>query len=57
MIFCLNISIFYDIVFLVAELSSTVYWRTPFNAICNPKQLVEYIVMDIEVIKEKVSNK
>lgn len=39
---------------LVAEVTSTVYWRTPFESICNPKQLIEYIVMDLEVIKEKV---
>lgn len=38
---------------LVAEVNSTTYWRYPFNAICNPKQLVEYIVMDIEPIMEK----
>ncbi|KAI4459679.1 nonsense-mediated mrna decay protein 3 [Holotrichia oblita] len=37
----------------VAELSSTNFWRYPFNSICNPKQLVEYIVMDIECIMYK----
>ncbi|XP_066150044.1 60S ribosomal export protein NMD3 [Euwallacea fornicatus] len=37
----------------ISELNSTNYWRTPFNAICNPKQLVEYIVMDIEPIMDK----
>ncbi|CAG9865332.1 unnamed protein product [Phyllotreta striolata] len=37
----------------IAEVSSTVYWRNPFSAICNPKQLVEYIVMDIEPIMDK----
>lgn len=36
----------------VSDLSATVYWRNPFTAICNPKQLVEYIVMDIEILKE-----
>ncbi|CAH0725297.1 unnamed protein product, partial [Brenthis ino] len=36
----------------VCDLSSTQYWRYPFNAICNPKQLVEYIVMDIDILKE-----
>lgn len=35
---------------LVAELSSNVFYRQPFEAICNPKQLVEYIVMDIEIV-------
>jgi len=38
---------------LVAEVSSTVYWRNNFNSICDPKQLTEYIVMDIEPIKYK----
>lgn len=37
----------------IAELNSTVYWRHPFDAICNPKQLTEYIVMDIELIQFK----
>lgn len=38
---------------LVAEINSTTYWRYPFNSICNPKQLVEYVVMDIEPIMDK----
>ncbi|KAJ3641156.1 hypothetical protein Zmor_027673 [Zophobas morio] len=37
----------------IAEINSTVYWRNPFNPICNPKQLVEYVVMDIEPIMDK----
>ncbi|XP_060525572.1 60S ribosomal export protein NMD3 isoform X2 [Cylas formicarius] len=37
----------------IAELNSVTYWRNPFNAICNPKQLVEYVVMDIEPIMDK----
>lgn len=37
----------------IAELSANVYYRQPFEAICNPKQLTEYIVMDIEVILDK----
>lgn len=41
---------------LVAELNATVYYRQPFDAICNPKQLIEYIVMDIEVILHKDRN-
>ncbi|KAM3967174.1 LOW QUALITY PROTEIN: 60S ribosomal export protein NMD3 [Aphomia sociella] len=36
----------------VCDLSATVYWRYPFTPICNPKQLVEYIVMDIDILKE-----
>jgi nonsense-mediated mRNA decay protein 3 len=37
----------------IAEMNSTVYYRQPFEAICNPKQLVEYIVMNIEIIHYK----
>jgi nonsense-mediated mRNA decay protein 3 len=37
----------------ITEMNSTAYWRSPFGAICNPKQLVEYVVMDIEPIMDK----
>ncbi|XP_056644331.1 60S ribosomal export protein NMD3 [Diorhabda sublineata] len=37
----------------IAEVNATTFYRNPFGAICNPKQLVEYIVMDIEPIKDK----
>lgn len=37
----------------IAELDSNIYWRYNFNSICDPKQLIEYIVMDIEPIKHK----
>uniref|UniRef100_A0A1B0FCV2 60S ribosomal export protein NMD3 n=1 Tax=Glossina morsitans morsitans TaxID=37546 RepID=A0A1B0FCV2_GLOMM len=37
----------------IAELSSQAYFRNPFEAICNPPQLVEYVVMDVEIIMEK----
>ncbi|XP_015512894.1 60S ribosomal export protein NMD3 [Neodiprion lecontei] len=37
----------------IAEINATTYWRYPFNSICNPKQLTEYVVIDIEPIKEK----
>lgn len=36
----------------IAEVSGQLYWRTPFDAILNPRQLSEYIVMDIELLKE-----
>lgn len=29
------------------------YWRYPFTSICNPKQLVEYVIIDIEPIMDK----
>lgn len=50
-----NLSFIHIIFFLVCEVSATVYWRNPFSPICNPKQLVEYIVMDIDILKEHVS--
>jgi len=37
----------------IAEVNSSIYWRYPFHSICNPKQLVEYVVMDIEPILDK----
>lgn len=37
----------------IAEISSTNYFRYPFTAICDPKQLVEYTVMDIEIIRDR----
>ncbi|KAF5284483.1 hypothetical protein FQA39_LY17018 [Lamprigera yunnana] len=37
----------------ITEVTSTVYWRYPFKAICNPSQLIEYVVMDIEPIIDK----
>ncbi|XP_055682662.1 60S ribosomal export protein NMD3 [Lutzomyia longipalpis] len=36
----------------MAELNSTIYYRAPFDPICNPKSLQEYIVMDIEIIPD-----
>ncbi|CAD1475981.1 unnamed protein product, partial [Heterotrigona itama] len=35
------------------KLNATLYWRHNFNSICDPKQLIEYTVMDIEQIKYK----
>lgn len=38
-----------------AEISSTNYFRYPFLSICDPKQLVEYTVMDVEIMKNRKS--
>ena len=38
---------------IVADLNSTLYWKHPFDAIFNPKQLVEYVVMDIRQIDDQ----
>lgn len=37
----------------MAEINGNAYFRSPFVAICDPKQLVEYTVMDIEIIKNR----
>ncbi|KAL1437149.1 hypothetical protein MTO96_049135 [Rhipicephalus appendiculatus] len=36
----------------VSELSSQQFWRQPFGALCTPKQLTEYVVMDINFVKD-----
>lgn len=37
----------------VAEVSSSLFWRHPFTSICNPPQLIEFTVMDMEVLPPK----
>lgn len=37
----------------MAEISGVNYFRYPFLPICDPKQLIEYTVMDIEIIKNR----
>lgn len=37
----------------MAEISGANYFRYTFSPICDPKQLIEYTVMDIEIIKER----
>lgn len=37
----------------IAEISGMNYFRYPFTSICDPKQLVEYTVMDIEIIRDR----
>lgn len=29
------------------------YWRHPFNSLCNPRQLEEFIVMDMDIIRDQ----
>lgn len=36
----------------IADISAGVYWRDPFVSICGPKQLVEYIIMNVEIISD-----
>lgn len=40
-------------IFLVAEINGATFWRTPFVSLCSPKQLTEYMVMDVDLIKER----
>ncbi len=37
----------------VTDISASSFFKTPFGTLCIPRQLVEYTVMDIEVVKDK----
>ncbi|CAH0381717.1 unnamed protein product [Bemisia tabaci] len=37
----------------VADLTGMVYWRNPFQMIFHSKQLIEFIVMDIELVRNE----
>ncbi len=37
----------------VADVSNTVYWRTPFSPLCDYKQLHEFYVLHIEPLESK----
>ncbi|XP_076457169.1 60S ribosomal export protein NMD3-like [Babylonia areolata] len=37
----------------LAELSSQAYWRTPFTALVGPKQMTQFMVMDVEHVADK----
>lgn len=37
----------------VAEIDTNTYWRHPFNNLLNPRQLDEFIIMDIDIIREQ----
>uniref|UniRef100_A0A7N8Y4G4 60S ribosomal export protein NMD3 n=1 Tax=Mastacembelus armatus TaxID=205130 RepID=A0A7N8Y4G4_9TELE len=37
----------------IAEVDGNTYWRNPFNGLCNPRQLEEFIVMDIDIIRDQ----
>lgn len=39
--------------FAVAEIDGNTYWRHPFNSLFHPKQLEEFIIMDINRVQEK----
>ncbi|MGH0148638.1 UNVERIFIED_CONTAM: hypothetical protein FKN15_033802 [Acipenser sinensis] len=35
-----------------AEVDGNTYWRSPFHSLCSPRQLEEFIVMDIETVRD-----
>ncbi|CAG2197188.1 NMD3 [Mytilus edulis] len=37
----------------VAEVKGPQYWRYPFLNVCEPKQLVEFMVIDVEIVADK----
>ncbi|NWQ81419.1 NMD3 protein, partial [Columbina picui] len=37
----------------IAEVDGNTYWRHPFNSLFHPKQLEEFIIMDINRVQEK----
>ncbi|XP_053382843.1 60S ribosomal export protein NMD3-like isoform X5 [Mercenaria mercenaria] len=37
----------------VAEVSGQAYWRSPFVSLCSPKQLIEYMVMQVDIVLDK----
>lgn len=36
----------------VAEISSNVFWRSPFQSLCSLKNLTEYVVMDVDAVMD-----
>lgn len=43
----------FNVACAVAELNGPTFWRSPFNNLCESKQLAEFIVMDLEFVSEK----
>uniref|UniRef100_A0A671NV83 60S ribosomal export protein NMD3 n=1 Tax=Sinocyclocheilus anshuiensis TaxID=1608454 RepID=A0A671NV83_9TELE len=37
----------------VAEVDGSTFWRHPFSSLCSPRQLEEFIVMDIDIIRDQ----
>ncbi|KAL5013913.1 hypothetical protein ScPMuIL_008183 [Solemya velum] len=37
----------------IAEISGTVFWRSPFVSLCSPKHLTEYMVMQLDFVADK----
>ena len=39
--------------FAVVDVSSSLYWRHPFRAVCSPGQLTEYFVLQTESVEAR----
>uniref|UniRef100_A0A8C2GES9 60S ribosomal export protein NMD3 n=1 Tax=Cyprinus carpio TaxID=7962 RepID=A0A8C2GES9_CYPCA len=37
----------------VAEVDGNTFWRHPFSSLCSPRQLEEFIVMDLHIIRDQ----
>ncbi|KAJ4935573.1 hypothetical protein JOQ06_017105 [Pogonophryne albipinna] len=37
----------------IAEVDGGTFWRNPFSSLCSPRQLEEFIVMDIDVLRNQ----
>lgn len=44
---------FFCLFYTVAEVDGNTYWRYPFSSLCNPRQLEEFIVMDMDIIRDQ----
>lgn len=38
--------------FLVADIDGNTFWSHPFNSLCHPKQLEEFIVMECSIVRD-----
>ena len=37
----------------VAEIKGAQYWRYQFISLCDPKQLSEYMIIEVEIVQDK----
>lgn len=44
---------FFSPSFIVAEVDANTYWRQSFNSLFHPKQLEEFIVMDVDIVRDQ----
>ncbi len=48
---------YFDFIFLVAEISSSIYWKYPFDSLFDYKDLKEFYILHIESAEPKESRK